>query len=163
MKNVLIILTTFSLLFGYACSKCDENSPGDCKTCYEKLAGDWTLNYLATNGIDSIFYFDSVFNSSCVFSFDLYNKNEYYALGANMSISWGSTSGEFLFTGGYYGPITKDSRLAILADFIGNTNSLLHPLINFGAFYWQIIRLSENDLWIQLQRENNLYEMHLNK
>ncbi|MEP7128913.1 MAG: hypothetical protein ABI729_08595, partial [Chitinophagales bacterium] len=47
-----------------SCHKCDEFSPSDCKDCLKKLAGEWHLNYLATNGVDSVKYFDSLYKTT---------------------------------------------------------------------------------------------------
>lgn len=160
-------MTITTLIFTSSCNKCDEFAPGDCKGCYEKLAGDWTLNYLATSGIDSVTYYNSLFATSCLITFKLYEKKND---GQGFIITWGDTSANYFFHGGEYSHITDDGYLSV--PYYSSSATSTVTLNPFSAWLpvpvpalnsWKINKLSDIDLWFELDRNGNIYEMHLSK
>lgn len=167
MKHFLFYLTILLSLITASC--CKSDSPGDCGKCYKRLAGTWTLNSLATNGIDSIDYYDAVFATKCTIEFGPYDRSNHS--GQWLLIIWGDTSGNNLYWGATTSSISeKGSYLGVpfysAPDHLTistNPFSPWFPLPNIEGAEWKMNKLSDTELWFELDRGDNIYEMRLNK
>lgn len=162
MKIFLYFMSVILTLFVTSCNKCDDLFPSDCDDCYQKLYGEWTLNYFATNGIDSVAFYDSLYQTPCKFNFEYYNKNTDFSFGPGFGISWGNDSNYYFFFEGAYSRITKESYLPVALGQIpiSNTNN---PFEKWNSYEWKLNKLSETDLWIELENSSGKFEMHMNK
>lgn len=118
MKNICLIITIFILVS--SCKKKFEEGPYfNSKSASKRIKGNWELQVLSINGIDSTQFYNTIFKEKCIFIIhEPIRKGEY----GGISMRWGQDTNRIKFSRlwtGYakYGVISAEPIRDTLAPY----------------------------------------------
>ena len=154
MKNIGLLITIF-ILFG-ACKKKFEEGPYlSLKTASKRIKGNWELQVLSINGIDSTQYYNAVFKENCIFNIsEPFRKGDY----GSLFIKWGSDTTSILIVRLWPG-YAKSGRIYANAE---TDLSASYYLYSFSQSWYSnpfdIRYLTHKKLILEIKTNENSYQ-----
>ena len=152
MKHFLLILVLFSFIILGCKKKFEEGPYFSIKSANKRIKGDWELQVLSINGIDSAPYYNAVFKEKCIFEFD---SPENYGDEGAITMLWGKDSNNIRNTRLWYdnarfGAIYSETEKDTLPSYY-----LFHFCQSWYSEPFDIRYLTDKKLILQIKPNEN--------
>lgn len=165
VKNKTIIIVFLFLFVG---CKYEDGPLFSVFSPSTRVIGDYTIEYSTKNGIDQM----SIVNSLNIASLHFHSKEDLTPGGFSFSVSFSDTTN---FNDSNWTLLNNDNDLYVGTLGCYSTAAVPPPFVSVPGFIsdgncdssplpiWEIIKLSQNKLWLKINFLDNNYEVHLKK
>jgi hypothetical protein len=159
-KLHLFILLTCLLFGGVSCNKYEEGPCISLRSSYKRLIGLYELEYLYINGIDSTSAFK---NQNCNGTIGFGPISETRVVGELVFFSYNADSTSDCSIYGTWGINRKKNSLGIKRYHDPSRHGItpVGPFLKYGLISWEIIKLGNNKLWLELNENGSTTWVHL--
>lgn len=167
IKNIFALALILFTVFG--CGKFEDGPKISLRSIEKRIYGVYRIDYFSKNGTDLTSYWNQYYNLTFDFHYD--------PTGSYPDIHGASVKGYIDSLGymkyynvSYHLGITQNELVKIsmynhIIDTTAYPNRLLYPIIvysqNWPTPLFTVTRLTDAEIWLKLEEENNSYEIHL--
>lgn len=154
MKKITCLLILSSLII-FSCKKYPDGPTFSFRSPSQRIIGAWKLKAYLVNGTDSINKFS---NYTVIPGMDL--KDPGINDTSGYLIRGGVDSNLFVSNIGLYELKNKKTELVLTSTKKVNLMNLDGPLMSSAIITYKILRLKQDELWLQTDYSGSSYELH---
>lgn len=161
IKNIFVVaLILFTVI---SCSKFEDGPKISFRSVMNRILGTYRIEYISKNGEDLTDYWNSYYHLSFKFSND---ERSYYSLGVSGYIECNDTL--IFYATGYQIFVAIDDTVTMgmnnyMIDTSLYTGRFLYPVFviadQHNAPVFDIIRLTQDEMWLFLNKDGDEYEI----
>ncbi|GDX52397.1 hypothetical protein LBMAG27_14440 [Bacteroidota bacterium] len=154
MKKISCLFI-LSLLINFSCKKYPDGPTFSLRSPSQRIIGAWKLKVYMINGTDSINIFSN---------YNIIPGMDFKDPGINDTSSYlirgGMDTNIYVTNIGLYELKNKKTELVLTSTKIVNSMNLDGPLMSSAIIIYKILRLKQNELWLQTDFSGSSYELH---